>query len=486
MTARTAIVGGGLAGLAAALRLAERGVPVTLYEAAEDLGGKAGAVQTSHGFLDHGFHVFPAWYLNLFRIVDDLGIRGNFLDASDFCQLRLGEYPRIRVLRGVSSVGDLWANVKSDFMPLSHLFLTFYGILDLASRPVERDGAYATMTVDAFLRTRYYRFPGLALQTNRVFGSITAPVHEASARTMSITSRFWTKYTAPIFRILRSNHHDGLIAPIAERIRALGGQIRTAHRLGKVRIERSRVVGLEFRNGTDAREFDQVVLAVPPERLAELVDDELQIDRSLRNVKLLRPRQIGGMHLALNRKIAGLPAAPVALCDSELELYFMDLSTIWKECDTTVLEIGVPNAALLEGLSVERASAEVVDELRRYLPEIREGDIVRATYDSHGESPCLMNTADSWRLRPKTTTRFENLFLAGDYCRTSVDLIGMESAVLSGLLAAEEVRKRAGCERPVEIADPEFPSRWKLVAARAALAPLAWAAKLAAWIARDE
>ena len=59
------VVGGGLAGMAAALRLLERGCRVSLYESSDRLGGKAGANQNGPHFDEHGYKIFPLWYLNL-------------------------------------------------------------------------------------------------------------------------------------------------------------------------------------------------------------------------------------------------------------------------------------------------------------------------------------------------------------------------------------------------------------------------------------
>jgi hypothetical protein len=71
-----------------------------------------------------------------------------------------------------------------------------------------------------------------------------------------------------------------------------------------------------------------------------------------------------------------------------------------------------------------------------------------------------------------------NLYVAGDYCRSAIDLVSMEGAVSTGLLAAEAVRADAELPREVEILIPETPPRWLLVLGRVTLLPLALIAKL--------
>jgi uncharacterized protein with NAD-binding domain and iron-sulfur cluster len=65
------IVGGGLAGMIAALRLAERGCSISIFEASARLGGKAGSTKNGDDYDDHGYHIFPMWYLNIWRLVED-------------------------------------------------------------------------------------------------------------------------------------------------------------------------------------------------------------------------------------------------------------------------------------------------------------------------------------------------------------------------------------------------------------------------------
>ncbi|MFB6310211.1 MAG: NAD(P)/FAD-dependent oxidoreductase [Salinirussus sp.] len=59
---RVAVVGGGLAGLVAARRLAERGIDVELFEATDRLGGRVGSDELDGFILDRGFQVlFPSY-----------------------------------------------------------------------------------------------------------------------------------------------------------------------------------------------------------------------------------------------------------------------------------------------------------------------------------------------------------------------------------------------------------------------------------------
>ena len=78
------VVGGGLAGLACAYELSQRGFIVTLLERAPQLGGKIASWPIQFGgesfMMEHGFHGFFPQYYNLKSLVAELGINDNFLD----------------------------------------------------------------------------------------------------------------------------------------------------------------------------------------------------------------------------------------------------------------------------------------------------------------------------------------------------------------------------------------------------------------------
>src|SRR5215208_3707447 len=126
--AEVTVVGGGLAGMVTALRLLERGYEVSLYESDTRLGGKAGANKNGGDYNDHGYHVFPAWYVNTWQLVRELGIESNFVDFDDahrMVKLEPDRVPRHTTLRGFTSFRYLWRNLRSRLMPIPDMLLFF-------------------------------------------------------------------------------------------------------------------------------------------------------------------------------------------------------------------------------------------------------------------------------------------------------------------------------------------------------------------------
>ncbi len=62
--------------------------------------------------------------------------------------------------------------------------------------------------------------------------------------------------------------------------------------------------------------------------------------------------------------------------------------------------------------------------------------------------PLLVNLADSWHLRPKVTTRVQNLFLASDYVQTNTNLATMEAANEAARAATNAVLELFGSAEP--------------------------------------
>ncbi|ANV84046.1 UDP-galactopyranose mutase [Picosynechococcus sp. PCC 7003] len=96
---KVVVIGGGLAGLAAAYELSQRGFQVTLLEKAPQLGGKVASWKINVGddefMMEHGFHGFFPQYYNLKSLVSELSINDNF-QSLDFYSLVFKDPDRYR------------------------------------------------------------------------------------------------------------------------------------------------------------------------------------------------------------------------------------------------------------------------------------------------------------------------------------------------------------------------------------------------------
>ena len=82
---KVGIIGGGYAGMAAAVSLAARGIPVAVFESARQLGGRARGVLHNGMQLDNGQHLLLGCYRETLRLIEQVG--GNV--ERDFLRLPL-------------------------------------------------------------------------------------------------------------------------------------------------------------------------------------------------------------------------------------------------------------------------------------------------------------------------------------------------------------------------------------------------------------
>jgi phytoene dehydrogenase-like protein len=483
------IVGGGLAGMVAALRLLERGCRISLIEASERVGGKAGATKHGQDFDEHGYHIFPDWYYNARRLATELGILDHFVDCEDFFQLAPGHFPNFKNFKNITSWRYAWRNLTAGVIPFFEAFLFYYAALDLMSQPYSYRAQLDQVTVTGFLRSRYYRTDRVAAQFQELMlKGISVPTYEVSAMTMRSVMRFWVKSPIPMHRILKGNLQEFWIDPLRRKLEEQGCVIHFGQRLTHIESLGGRVARLRFSDpdGNEtvrdiAPDSGRVILAIPVEQIAPLIDDGLYaIDPNLAQLRYLRTRAMAGFNIYFNRRVPNMPKGHVNLIDSKFGISFIDVSQTWKGYDATVLNLIASDFTALEGLSPDVAMAELMADLRRYFPDLSPDDIIKTDFQSHRTEPLFMNNVGGWAFRPEASTNVPNLYLAGDYCRSHIDLVSMEGAISTGLLAAEAVRKDEGLPSPVEILVPPTYPDWLIRVGKIALIPVAMLAYLGA------
>jgi phytoene dehydrogenase-like protein len=472
----------------AALKLAERGYSVSIFEMSERLGGKAGAIKHGADFDEHGYHIFPAWYYNANKLAEELRITKNFINCEDFFQLAVGSFPHFKNFKNITSWRYLWTNLRAGVLPFFEAFLFYYAALDLMSQPYSYRAQLDQVTITGFLRSRFYRTDHVASQFQELMlKGISVPTYEVSAMTMRNVMRYWVRSPEPMHRILIGNLETFWIDPIANRLKELGCTFHHNRKLKRIEVENGRIARLHFQddqNNETTHDVDaetRVVLAIPVEKLVPLINDDLHVlDANLSLLRYLRTRTMAALNVYFKHVIPYMPRAHVNLIDSKFGLSFIDVSQTWAGYKATVLNLIASDFTALEGLSPQAAIDQLMTDFFRYFPGVSRDDILKVDFQSHTSEPLFMNNVGGWAFRPTASTQVPNLYLAGDFCRSHIDLVSMEGAITTGLLAAQAICEKDSHPQAVEVLVPPAYPEWLLRVGKIAILPLVIFAYVAA------
>lgn len=487
-----AVVGGGLGGMTAALKLLQAGFRVTLFERHDRLGGNTSSEQV-HG-VEHDVypHMFCDWYANFWALFEqDLGLkRADHFVAHPGSLLREPGSDGYVSMLNPTSIEALLANMKSGSMSPAELVLLGYSGVDLASQQFDRDGLnqLGKLDVNGFLYSRGYATEAVAAMQNYLLTlvwSIDSDV--TSARTYGNFLQHSLRFPdhSPFDWLLTNSLNDGLIAPFRAKLEALGCTIRTGCDVQSVRLDGDHRPILRWQakgaKRTQTRTFDHGVLAVPHDAMADLVMCRkaslggtriVDAEPSLANLRRLASSAIPVLDLYLKVKLDGFPADNIGLAGSNYGLTALDISQLWPAelfGGKTALVVAASDGAAIPSEDPEHAAMLMLAEFARYYSQF-EG-ITR-----WGDPDCIvdwdkthirLNTGyklflddtGSWCWRPKSAypETLPRLAFGGDLCRTDVEMATMEGAVQSGTLAAAAVQAQdariTGQQRGTTIAD---------------------------------
>ncbi len=478
------IIGGGLAGMTVAKELAKRQVPVTVLERSSRLGGKAGADPvavklqdgtTEPALVDHGYHVFPAWYLNVRALLGELKLTEHLIDIECFHHLHrptaqqrnAGQHGRIYSYSGAASITGMLRGVFSGEQPWHQSILAAYFFLDLMGARLTAAAYLDSVSVIGLLRSRFYRSEAVArFHNENVLQASSIPAHDLSAMTLQNVAKSFLAKPKPFFSILDGDLQTTFIDPFARCLQSLGVRVDYHQQVSGFDIEGTRVSRLRLASNDGEHVVgvpqDLFVLATPQEVTARFVDgtvysaehevlaqcspDELDDVKPLSGLHHLVSEPMAAFHLWLQPQLKHLPAEPVVLYGSRFRTSFVDISQHWAELktrDMTVLSVIASDYKQLKHVDQATRVKQVVAEILEYLPAAK-GSWMAVDERAHINEPLFLNTVGSWAHRPRTRTVFPNLFIAGDYCQTDADLTSMESAVGSGLATAAAILTALG------------------------------------------
>lgn len=462
------VIGGGLAGLTAALELVDRGFRVTVLDAAARAGGKAGSDPDIDGIMrDHGMHIFPGWYTNLRGILARIGVSGSLVDHDHVAYLERDKFPDIRTLKETSSWRNHLHNVFRGPLPWYRNALYFYFLLDLAGQHFDQRKFLDQVSETGLLYARWYRDEEVArfCQAN-ILHAASVNADEVSAMSWQNVVRSWLRSPTPFFSIVRGSLQEAVIEPFVRVLRDKGVAFQLGSTVTKLDVAGGRIAGARWQAGSDAgvATADRYVLAAPLDVVGRLVDDDVYAAApDLGNIHRLQAEPMSGFYIDLSGKIPGLGSSFLFLVGSSYGLSLIDTT---PDAPTSALSVVVSDFGPMRSLSPDLISRLVMAELRAYLP-IPESMVVRTALHDNADTPLYINTAGSWTDRPEARTQIPNLYLAGDYCQNPIDLATMEGAVVSARLAARELGHDEGVVVDGPTLPPEAPPFLLRLAVRA-------------------
>ena len=533
---KVTIVGGGMAGLTAALRLQQRGFEVTLYEQDNFLGGKWGAHADedghSHGskkqkkdpekkvYHEHCYHMLLNWFNNFWRIVDELGLRDRFEPSSTLKYLRTGEFPHTTEFRDVGSPATALQNLFSGVLPVPDSFIYSYSLIDLVSQQFRRGHFLDQYSVNGFMHSRPYSTDAAAIHHQRTLAkAFASPSYLTSASTYKSFIKYGLRHPEPMMWILKGNcqehFHEHLERRLTKPPKDSGlhpVEIHRLHQLRRIHVYEKRAVRLTFGHMEHSPTLDTfaqptgetivdvdgyLIVTIPPHALANLVDEALfTAAPELGNLRKLTSEPMASIDLYFNKKLPDIPKGHVVLWKSKYDLTFIDNSQYWPDEPHTVLNIVASDFDVLdfddvhvydekkaEEITEKLAYHYILQELKRFLPfnEATDVDWEKTHVQTNIGETLFVNQVGSWEFRPTTETSIGNLFLAGDYCRSVIDVVTIEAATVTGLMAAEAIRSRERVGEPIEIIEPDCYPELLMGAMKLMWAPYAYAAKFWSW-----
>jgi len=405
------IVGAGLAGLAAAVRLSDRGLPVALHEAANHAGGRC---RSYHDpalgmMIDNGNHLVLSGNRATMDFVTAIGarkrLRGPSSASFPMVDIATNERWTIRINDGRFPhwIFDRTARVPAtspiQYLPMARLL---WGKSDRAIGDlVACDGPVYQRLLDPLLRA--------ALNTEP---------REASAALAGAVLRETIAVGGRACHPLIAS--DGLasafVDPAIEIVQRRGGKIRFGHRLRAVSFDGPRASTLDF--GEDTVKLtpgESVIVAVPPPVAADLLPG------------LTVPTEFCAIVNAHYRFVSDKSLPPM--------MGAVNATPEWLFVFPDRLSVTISNANRLLDVDREILARKIWQEVARMIETtapLPPWQIVRERRATFAALPAQDAK------RPQATTAWRNLVLAGDWTATHLPAT-IEGAIRSGNRAAELV-----------------------------------------------
>jgi squalene-associated FAD-dependent desaturase len=484
VTPRAVIVGGGLAGLASAVALAQRGVGVTVLESRPRLGGRASSFldRATETKIDNCQHVSLGCCTNFQHFCTTLGLADLFRTEPELYFIGSDN-----VVNPLAS-GRLPApfHCVASFGRMSYLSRNDRLCIALGLRRLAAGRGGEAQALSDWLRKQRQTETAIDRFWNPVLVSALSEtldrIDVGSARKVFVDAFLANRQgwqvqipTVPL-DILYGER-------LQEWLRQRGATVRLQAGVERIVVENDRAAGALLRSGERVT-ADYVVVAVPHWIVLDLLPDSCQADPALSKIRELESAPISSVHLWFDRPIlfpknqrcARVDATgsarelPHAVLIGRLSQWVFNRSLLHAangnespvETSNSTSQPVRPGYSYQVVISASRNIAaasqhetisNVVQELGDIFPAARGARLLHSRLVTEHKAVFSVRPGAS-ECRPLQQSPLTNLQLAGDWTQTGWPAT-MEGAVRSGYLAAENVLRQLG--RPERLVQPDLP-----------------------------
>jgi squalene-associated FAD-dependent desaturase len=420
---RVAVVGAGWAALAAAVTLAERGIPVSVFEASRSVGGRARRVSIDGVDLDNGHHVLIGAYRECLRLMRLVGADPERLLVRMPLELRYADGFHLRAPRLPYPLNLAIGLIRAKGLLLAEAMsaVRFMASLRLGDFKVEPDRTVEKL-LDEHAQTGALRSH---LWEPLCVSALNTPVAAASARVFASVLRdgLTGRREASDFLVARTDLGRIFPEPAVEYIRGRGGEIRLGEPVRRV----ARIPG-GFRVN-EALEFSSVVIACAPQHAGQLLVQLPELADALSRINAFEYEPITTCYLQFPESVS-LPAPMLGFTGGILQWVF-DRGRIGGP--KGLLAAVISASGKHEALPKHSLVSQIESELRSALGALPSPEWSQVITEKRATFSCRPGLE-----RPAGTTPLPGLLLAGDY--VAGDYPGtLEAAVRSGVAAGARI-----------------------------------------------
>jgi len=448
-----AIIGGGYAGMAAAVTLAARGIPVTVYESARQLGGRARGVRHSNQQGSAENTLTPSPQPSPGGGGSDRPLRGDGLILDNGQHILLGCYRD--TLRLIEQVGG---NIERDFLRLP-LQLTLHNRFELKAPALPAPlhllagllGAKGLTFAQRISAARFmlamrrmrFRLPRdtAALELLRgnhqdeelirllwepiCISALNTPVARASAQVLLNVLRDSLNGARADSEMLLPRLDFSALFPdrAAEYVRRRGGKVLTSCGVEAIVPQGD---GIELRTADGAHRHSHVICAASPASAARLLRAVPRLAPVAAQIEALSFQPIYTLYLQYPEQVR-LPH-PMLGFDRCFSQWLFDKGQIAGQPGLIAVVISAEGAH--QALGHEQLAHKVAQELREQLGIAATPLWHQVIAEKRATFACEPNLS-----RPAQATPLPNLLLAGDYTAGDYPAT-LEGAVMSGIRCA--------------------------------------------------